>query len=500
MSNNSETSEILAAVDLGSNSFHMILARLDNGQLKTIDRLKESVRLGEGLDENKHLIPEVAERALACLARFAQRIGDLGKDTVRAVGTNTLRRINDGGEFLSLAEQTLGHKIDIIAGREEARLIYIGVAHGLAAGDQERLVVDIGGGSTELALGRQMTAHTMDSLFMGCVSMSQRFFQNGEITREAMDAAILACRLEIHPVTSTYHTRRWQEVVGSSGTIKAIRDVLQAGDESETSIHKKALKRLRKAIIAVGSVDNLDFPGLTESRRPVFAGGVAVLSAVFKALDIERMRVSDLALKEGLVYEMLGMSQHHDIRRKTVESLVERYSLDKEQGDLVANTAKTLLNQIAVQWDLGDPEYRLLLAWAARLCEIGLAISHNGYHKHGAYILANGDLQGFSRRQQAILATLVQGHRRKFPKSDTLDLLKNDHAACQRLSVILRLAVLLHRGHSHTGKPDPTINVDKKNIQVNFPQGWLEEHPLTLAELAEESRLLAGADYQLKFD
>jgi len=499
MPSDTPTTDILAAVDLGSNSFHMIVARLDNGQLKTIDRIKEPVRLGEGLNENKHLTDKVAKRALDCLSRFSQRIGDLGHESVRAVGTNTLRRIDDGGEFLRLAEQTLGHSIDIIAGREEARLVYLGVAHGLAVSDQKRLVIDIGGGSTEMILGQQMHPYQMDSLFMGCVGISQQFFGDGKITRKSMDAAVLACRLEIHPVAAAYHQRNWQEAVGSSGTIRAVRDVLQAEDDSDTSISKKALKRLNKAVVDAGSIDNLDFPGLTESRKPVFAGGVAVLSAVFKALGIERMRVSDLALKEGLAYELLGNIQHHDIREQTVNSLVDRYSLDSKQGDLVASTAISLLNQVVVQWDLDDPESQLLLAWAARLCEIGLAISHSGYHKHGAYILANGDLQGFSRRQQMILATLVQSHRNKFLKDGEVELSKSDLLLCQRLGIILRLSVLMHRGHSHTGKPDPTISVHKKEVNLSFPDNWLHEHPLTLAELAAESKILANAGYQLNY-
>ncbi|MGV6825898.1 MAG: exopolyphosphatase [bacterium] len=497
MADTNNKPNLLAAVDLGSNSFHMIITRVDGSQLKTIDRLKESVRLGEGLDENKHLKPEVAERALACLSRFSQRIGALDELAVRAVGTNTLRRINDGGTFLRQAEKALGHRIDIISGLEEARLVYLGVAHGLAAGDPKRLVVDIGGGSTELIVGQQFTAKTMDSLYMGCVSITQRFFPDGEINKKRMDSAILACMMEIHPVISKYHSKNWQEAVGSSGTIKAVRDVLQAETESESSIQYKSLKRLKKLLIKKAHTDNLDLPGLSDQRKPVFAGGVAVLSAIFKALNIERMRVSDLALKEGVAYEMVGTIQQHDTREKTVELLASRYSLDIEQGQLVAQTAESLFDQIAIQWDLLDPDNRRLLGWAAKLCEIGLVIAHSGYHKHGAYILANGDMQGFSRREQAILATLVEGHRNKFPKTGVNELSKKDFELCQRLSVILRIAVLLHRGHSHAGKPAPSMAVNDNQIQLTFPDNWLDEHPLTQAELNEESRLLDNAGFKL---
>ena len=489
----------IAAVDLGSNSFHLIVAQIENGQLQVIDRIKEMVRLGAGLDKKKRLSQEVQERALDCLSRFAQRLRDLPQHAVRAVGTNTLRQLRDNGAFLQAAERALGHSIEIIAGREEARLVYLGVAHGLAAGEEKRLVVDIGGGSTELIIGQGMENQERESLFMGCVSFSQRFFPDGKITRQRMHAATIAGRLEIRPVQTFYNAKNWELAVGSSGTIRSIRDVVQAQGWSDQGISRKSLKKLRRALIDAGHVDRLKLEALSDNRRPVFAGGVAVLSAVFKALDIERMRVSDLALREGLLYELLGNIQHHDARERTVDTLVRRYGLDQAQGQRVAHTAEALLDQVEMSWHLEDNESRLLLRWAAMLHEIGLAISHDGYHKHGAYILANADLAGFSRQFQGMLAALVRVHRRKFSRAVFESLGKGSREQCQKLSILLRLSVLLHRGRSQGPKITPGIMAEKHNVILSFPTDWLEQHPLTEAELQAEANYLDAAGYFLSY-
>ena len=491
--------DTVAAVDLGSNSFHMIVARLDNGQLKIIDRLRESVRLGAGLDKHKQLTPEAQQRALECLSRFGQRLRALPQHAVRAVGTNTLRQVRDGGAFLRAAEGALGHPIEVIAGREEARLIYLGVAHGLAVGHGQRLVVDIGGGSTELILGQGMKPRQRESLFMGCVSISQRFFPDGKVTQQAMDDAITHCRLEIRPVRAVFAAPHWRLAVGSSGTIKAIRKIAQAMDWSERGINRSALKKLRKALVAAGHVDKIQLEGLSDERRPVLAGGVAVLSAVFKSLDIEEMLVSDLSLLEGVLYEMLGIIQHHDTRDRTVTSLIKRFWLDHQQAERVANTSAGLLAQVAESWELGDPDFAHLLAWAARLHEIGLIVSHNSFHKHGAYILANADMPGFSRGQQAVLAALVRGHRRKFPTEVFDPLGETVRQPAARLCVLLRLAVLLHRGRSTGHKPWITLQVDHSELSVRFPEGWLDEHPLTRAEMETEAGYLQVAGFSLAF-
>lgn len=494
-----EPAETVAAVDLGSNSFHMIVGKLDNKQLVIVDRLRDSVRLGGGLLPDKTLKDDAWERALESLSKMGQRLQPLPHHAVWAVGTNTMRQIRDGGAFLKAAQDALGHPIEIIGGREEARLVYLGVAHGLAAGDETRLVVDIGGGSTELIRGQGLEPVDRESLFMGCVSMTNRFFADGEISETSLDQAILAARVELRPVRRLFDSARWETAVGSSGTIKAIQKVVVANGWSEEGISKGSLKKLRRALIDAGHVDKLKLDGLSDERRPVFAGGVAVLSAVFKSLDIDLMQVSDLALREGLLYELVGHIRHIDIRDSTVKALMQRFSIDHDQARRVESTARALLKQVSELWALNDAEHTLMLNWACRLHELGLVVSHGSFHKHGAYILANADLPGFTRQQQAILATLVRVHRRKFAESEFADLPADAVQAGRRLAVLMRLSVLMHRGRGGSHKPPMKIDVENTAIAIRFPEHWLDEHPLTEAEISREADYLSAAGFTLQY-
>ena len=495
------TPQAVAAVDLGSNSFHMIVGRVDAGQVQIVDRLREPVRLAAGLDAGKRLTPQAEQRALDCLSRFGQRLRGLPRGTVRAVGTNTLRQLHDGGAFLRAASAALGHPVEVIAGREEARLVYLGVAHGLAAGEEWRLVVDIGGGSTELIIGQRFEPTDRESLHMGCVSISQRFFADGRITEQAMEGAMLACGLELRPVKTGFRAARWDTAVGSSGTIKSIGEVVRVAGWSDEGITRPSLKKLRRALVSAGHVDRVQMAGLTDDRRPVFAGGVAVLSAVFKALGIERMLVSDLALREGLLYELLGHIRHEeDVRDRTVDSLLRRYDIDRAHASRVQGTAAALYSQaVATGWSFDCSEADALLGWAARLHEIGLTISHSQFQKHGAYILANADLPGFSQQQQAILAALVRGHRRKLPVDVFETLPENTRECVRRLCVLLRLAVLLHRGRSCAAQPGVQVSTAGNALTVAFPDGWLEHRPLTRFELEEEAAYLNAGGFGLNF-
>ena len=490
-----------AAIDLGSNSFHMVVGRLDKERLVMVDRLRDPVRLGEGLQPDKSLDPVVAQRALECLERFGQRLRGIPRERIRAVGTNTMRQINDGGAFLRGAEQALGHPIEIISGNEEARLVYLGVAHGLAAGHEKRLVIDIGGGSTEIILGQGMEPGQRDSLYMGCVSMSRLMFSDGRISKDTMSSAMLRAALEVRPVRQLYNAGHWQRAVGSSGTIRAIRSVVKANGWSEEGITAASLKKLRKKLIKAGHVDKIELDGLADDRRPVFAGGVAVLSALFDSLAIEKMQVSDMALREGLLYELIGYSRHEDVRGRTVQSMGVRFGVDKAQAQRVEMTATALLSQVARAWDLTGSEYAHMLGWACQLHEIGLSISHSGFHKHGAYILANADLPGFSRPQQAMLAALVYNHRRKFADAPLRNLPDYLQRPTRLLTVLLRLSVLLHRGRSPDSKPMFYLDVDHEpdHLQVGFPDAWLDDHPLTRAELEQEASYLANAGIRLRF-
>ena len=491
--------QTVAAIDLGSNSFHMIVARIDDGHLQVIDRLKEMVRLGEGLTDNKYLRPEVAERALACLERFGQRLRGMPQDSVRAVGTNTLRQVRPETRFMERAELALGHPIEVISGREEARLVYLGVAHGLAAGTDRRLVVDIGGGSTELIVGEGFTAEVRESLHMGCVSMSQRWFAEDKITTKLMDKAELTGALEVRPVRELFRRAGWINAVGSSGTIKSIATVVAAEGWSDDGISAESLLRLRATLIDAGRTSAINLKGLAEERRSIFAGGVAVLRSVFTALGIGHMQVSDEALREGLVYEMMGRIHHEDVRERTVAALMRRFSVDRAHAKRVQATALALFRQVAAPWGLHDLDYPMFLGWAARLHEVGVVISHSQYQKHGGYLLRNADLSGFTRQQQQVLAALVLGHRRKFPIQDFLTLPKPIHDCARRLCVLLRLAVLIHRGRTPNTKPRPRLIADGDRLSLSFPNNWLDGHPLTRLELEQEAQALMAAGITLEF-
>jgi len=491
--------QTFAAIDLGSNSFHMIVCRLNDGDFHVEDRLRETVRLGAGLDEARCLTPQAQEIALACLARFGQRLRDMPNGAVRAVGTNTLRQAKNSAEFLAKAEQALGHPIEVISGVEEARLIYLGVAHSTGADEQRRFVMDIGGGSTELIIGEGFKPRYLQSLYMGCVTTTQKFFADGKITPKSVKLAELAARVELEPVQAIYRQLGWQQAIGASGSIRAVRDVARANGWSDEGITLESLKQIRDAMFAAGSIDKLQLKGLSAERAQVFPGGAIILLAAFKALGIERMQVSDGALREGLIHELLGRVQHEDVRNRAVANLARRYHVDLAQAKRVAKTAYALAAQVAHAWKLDLDEAKQWLEWGAKLHEIGLGIAHNQYHKHGAYIAEHADIEGFSRQEQLVLASLVLCHRRKFNTASFKRLAAHRAENAQTLAVLLRLAVLLHRSRSPAPLPPIQLTPGEKRLTVNFPPGWLEDHRLTQADLEQEAALLKAADFALEF-
>ncbi len=495
---NNAAAETLAAIDLGSNSFHMIVARPTDDGFRVVDRMREAVRMAGGLDTDNNLTPKAMTRALECLSRFGERIRDLPHDKVRIVGTNTLRKARNAWAFIARAEAALGHPIDVISGYEEARLIYLGVSHGVDDGAVERLVIDIGGGSTEFILGHGFDPQQMESLHMGCVSHSMRFFGDGRVEGKALRAAVIAARQELEPFEVGFRRQGWQSVIGASGTILAIREIVIQQGWSGEGITPDSLETLGKAMIDAGHVDKLDLKGLSDDRRAVLPGGVAILTAAFEALGIERMRVSDSALREGLLYDLLGRIHQEDVRERTLAELVRRYHLDAVHGERVASTALTLFDAAAGAWALGEDQRRLL-RWAASLHEIGLSVSHSQYHKHGAYLLSHLDMPGFARGEQRRLAALVRGHRRKIPLGE-FGRLPSEHAeVVLRLCVLLRLAFLLHRRRSDDPLPALRLTVDDKTLKLGFPDDWLAAHPLTRVDLESEAGYLKAAGIKLKF-
>lgn len=489
--------ETYAAVDLGSNSFHMIVAREHDGQLNIVDRLRDMVRLSAGLDEKKCLTPEAQERALECLKRFGQRVANLPRGSVRAVGTNTLRSAHNSHAFIKSAQQALGHPIEIISGMEEARLIYLGVAHSLAADSDKRLVIDIGGGSTEVIIGEGFAPLCMESLYMGCVSMTLRFFSDGQITSQALKRAEIAAQVELASIANLFRKVGWSKAIGASGTIKAVRNVVQAMGWCDNGISLDAMKKLASALKKAGHIDKVVLKGLNDDRRPVFVGGFAVLFGIFKALKIEHMEVSDGALREGLLHDLLGRIHHEDTRGRSVQTLAKRFQLDLAQAARIQDTVKQFLPQVAGAWQLNSYEDGQWLSWAIQLHELGLSIAHSHYHKHGAYIVQNADLSGFSQQEQAILAVLIRSHRRKFINSAFLTLPDHWQIRAQHLTILLRLSILLHR--SRSTKPIPHIQLEPADnaLVVCFPNEWLEKHSLTKADLEQEAAYLAAGGFTL---
>ena len=492
--------ESYAAVDLGSNSFHMIVANLVDGHLQIIDRMKEMVRLASGLNDRQELSEESMQQALECLQRFGQRIKEIPHVNVRAVGTNTLRQARNGGVFLSQAHSALGHPIEIIAGREEARLIYSGVAHSVYDEVNKRLVIDIGGGSTELIIGRGFDTYCTESLYMGCVNIGRRFFEDGKIKAKRMRKAILFAMQELESIETAYKKIGWDQALGSSGTMIAIRDVVQAQGWCDSGITASALTQLLEALIAIGDSALINFPGLSERRKPVFASGVAILCGVFEILNLKKVDVSEGALREGLLYDLIGRVHNEDIRDKTIMTVTQRYSVDMEQANRVRDTAENFFHQVKTDWELDEKTDLKLLVWGALIHEIGLSVAHNQYHRHGAYLTANSDLAGFSRQEQTKLAMLVRSHRRKFPLEEFESIVISARTSVIRLCILLRLAVVLHRSRSNSSLPEIRISVNKNQVDLGFPSGWLDKHPLTLVDVCTEQNFLQAADIKLTFN
>jgi exopolyphosphatase / guanosine-5'-triphosphate,3'-diphosphate pyrophosphatase len=491
--------ETLAAIDLGSNSFHMVIARVRDGQLQVIDRLRDMIRLGAGLDEEHNLTPQAKADALGALSRFGERLRGMPEGTVRAVGTNTLRRARNAADFLLEAEAALGHHIEIVSGREEGRLIYLGVSHDIALTPGERcLVIDIGGGSTEFIIGQGASILACESLYMGCVSYSQRFFSKGRITERRFERAVLAARQEIRVLETVYPALGWQIGLGASGTIRAIHAVLQQEKLDGDHITLEGLRRLRQKMIGMGSLDALRLEGLNANRAPVFAGGVAILLGAFESLKIERMSAAEFAMREGLLYDLHGRRHHEDVRDATIDAMVARYQVDKAQADRVEHTAMALLVQVAQAWGLDDLFWEQRLRWACQLHEIGLAIAHSRYHKHGSYLVENSDMPGFSRQDQQIMWALVRTHRRSFKPHRFAGIPNELGDPCMRLAILLRLAVLLNRARSQDAVPEPVCEGNDRAIKLRFPEGWLEQSPLMVADLEAEASELSEAGIKLR--
>jgi exopolyphosphatase/guanosine-5'-triphosphate,3'-diphosphate pyrophosphatase len=456
------------------------------------------VRLAEGLDADGRLDKAVTARALACLQRFGQRLNDVHADGVRVVGTNAFRVARRKQAFLERAREALGHPIEIISGREEARLIYSGVAHTLPLDTGNRLVVDVGGGSTELIIGLGFEPLELESLHMGCVTLTQRYFADGKLSEKRFERARIAARQELDPIQAAYRRRGWEVVAGSSGTVRAISEAQRELDPTSTAITAEGMEALIAELVSAGNARDIGIAAVTDERRPVFAGGLVILAEVFAQLRIKQMRFAEGAMREGLLYDMVGRYTDEDSRERTVHSMQKRYHVDLAQAQRVEDTAADFLSQVKKTWGLEDPIAELALRWAARLHEIGLDVAHSGYHRHGAYLLQNADMPGFAREEQLLLARLVGTHRRKLSLQGVEDLIPPWDRLAVYLMLILRLAVLLHRGRSEGPLPGIELTARPRTLEMQFKLRTLRDLPLTQADLQQEIEHVDEQGFRLR--
>jgi exopolyphosphatase/guanosine-5'-triphosphate,3'-diphosphate pyrophosphatase len=484
----------LGAVDLGSNSFHLAIARVVDDQLYPLDSLKETVRLGSGLTPDKHLDSLAQDRAITALKRFSERLAGMPREAVRVVGTNALRVAKNAKPFLREAEATLGFPIEVISGREEARLIYLGVVHSLPMSHYNRLVVDIGGGSTECIIGNKLKPKAMESLYMGCVSFTARYFPDGRIEKKAFKQAQFAAREQVQAIATRFEKTGWKEAIGSSGTARSIAEVLVKNGQAAQGITASGLEWLKDQLVAAGEFRKLSLEGLREDRVPVVAGGVAIMSGVFDELGLDEMTVAGGALRDGVLWDLLGRVHHRDIRDVTVDQFVHRYHVDIVQSQRVGALARELLK------DLDDKTGELMpladdLVWAAKLHEIGISIAQGAYHKHSAYILANADMPGFSRQEQGWLSNLVLAQRGKLSKMRAAF---DDDPRLAALAFCLRLAVIFYRSRRTLKLPKMKVSRKAKGFRLEVETAWLNENSLVALALDAEREQWGSVGFALE--
>jgi len=485
-----ENKELYAAVDLGSNSFHMIVAEMIDNQLHVIDRHKDMVRLANGLDNKGNLSAKKIEQAIASLEKIGQRIQHIPKTHLRVIGTNTLRKAKNTADFIPRAEQALGKPIDIVSGREEARILYLGVSHSLPSNQGQRLVIDIGGGSTELIIGEEFEPRLRESLHMGCVSFTKKFFSDGIISKENFNNAVLNGRRQLLPIVSRYSKEGWNKVIGASGTMRATSVVIVENEYSDYGIDEDGLNQLINRCFELGNINNLDqLKGLSSRRQPVFIGGLAIIKALCDSLLLDEIESCTGALREGIVYDLSGRLHHNDIRQRTLDKLANQFEVNTVQCLRVKESIDNLVNVSNLTLTNSQMD---LLKWSAQLHEIGLNISHSHFEKHAAYIIRHADMPGFSNQEQIKLAVLVATQRRKIKKDWIKKLSEYQYIQLLPLIVILRLAVIINRPRVNCLNEIEKIDFLENTVTLKFKKDWLENHPLTYADIKSESKYLTA--------
>lgn len=491
-------SDIYAVIDLGSNSFHMLMVKVVGGSVQVIGRVKRKVRLAAGLNDSLVLSHKAMKRGWECLALFAERLQDIPSQNIRIVGTATLRLARNVSSFLTEAEAILGQKVEVISGEDEARIIYLGVAH-TSNSDSSRLVIDIGGASTEVVIGQGFSPKQLASLNMGCVTYLERYFSDQQLSEENFLAAIAAAEQQIQPIVSEFRQAGWQLAVGASGTVQAVQEMLVAQGKDEVITLQK-LDGILQQVMACGQLPQLNLVGLAQERKQVFPSGLAILIALFRQLDIQGMTLSGGALREGVLYSMLPQLQDANVRHRTVNSLMVRYFIDQQHAQRVAEMALELAAQLQSRWDLQKFEGLSMLRCSALLHELGLLIEYKNHHHHGAYIISHSDLPGFTRAQQQLLMALVHNHRAEIMPEVLARQTMTSVVLAVRLTRILRLAVILSMRRRHEALPQVTINAKAESLELVLPNGWLEQHPLMRAELEQEIQYQQQAGWQLSIN
>lgn len=472
-----------AAIDMGSNSFRLEVARVQRGRYHRLEYLKESVRLGAGLDAEGMLTEEAMLRGLACLHRFAQRIADFAPAQVRAVATQTLREARNRNAFLARAEASLGFPIEVISGREEARLIFAGVAR-LQASPLPRLVIDIGGRSTEMILGRGRKPSTAESFQVGSVSLSMRYFPEGRFSAESFRLAQVAAGAELEEALTLFKPSMWQEALGSSGTVGAVSQVLAASGVTDGRITAPALRWCIEQCLAVGQMDRLKLPGLKDDRRAVVGGGLCILYTLLTQFGIEELLPAKGALRQGVIFDLLERSDPQagtpEMRSASVLELQRRFGVDTEQAERVRKLADRLHLQLDTDC---APELQRELGWAAALHEIGMMVSHHDHHRHSAYLVGHVDAAGFSQNQLRRLGDLVLGQRGGLRKLEAQ--LADESLLWQVMS--LRLALILCHARTSVNARALRLTRTGRKVSLDYPKEWAAEQPRTLFLLQEEA-------------
>jgi len=486
-SEDKRTATRIAALDIGSNSFHLVVARIVANDVQILHQVKMKVQLARGLDADNWLSDDSIARGVDHLRLINDSLGDFEPHSVRAVATYTLRQARNARQFLGAAREVFPYPIEIIRGMEEARLIYQGVAHTQHA-EGRRMVIDIGGGSTELILGEGFDPIALTSLQMGCVTFSHRFFRDGEIKQKQFDKAVTAVRQIMEIAPDEFHEVDWDQTLGSSGSIRAVTEQAMAiaGDTGERRVTRKQIKELVSLCVSAGHVDELPFEDISDERRRVFPAGLAILKGIFDVIEIKEMTYSSAALREGVIYDMEDRLSHHDIRERTAQSLASRYDVDLAQAQRVLNTTWQLFDGVSSDWKLDRQEYRSLIGWAALLHEVGLQINSRGVQRHSGYILQNVEMPGFNQEQQQLVASLVRFHRKKFKNNEVREFSLFAPPEIERLIALLRLGVLMNGRRQDDATPPYQIKHKKNELRLIFEEGWLASQPVFEASLLRE--------------